>query len=209
MSTDAPVFTLSYEAEPDDVTEWARMDPRRKRARRRTVRSLVASLVIVGAITVLAVVLSAALSRPTATGQESPTWLLFLIVAFGWLRIVQLLRKVLQLSPGAVGRHTWQAEPAFHGPHQEQVSRSGILGLGQHQPDVFYRWANLTAVEETSRAFYIHHGTGIAVVLPKRGLPDTSQIPELREFLHRAVASPPPADGDQPPASQDPAAATD
>jgi YcxB-like protein len=194
MSADAPVFTLSYDAELDDLIEWARMDPRRKRARNRMAWSIVASLVIVGAITVLSVVLS----RPSATGQAAPTWLLYLVVTFGWLRIVRLLRKLWQLSPDATGRHTWQAEPAFHGPHQEEVSQSGILGLGQDQEDVFYPWADLTAVEETSRAFYVHHGTGVAVVLPKRGLPDTSQIPELREFLHRAVA-----------AGQDPAAATD
>lgn len=206
MSADAPVFTLSYNAELDDLIEWARMDPRRKRARRRMAWSIGVSLLIVGAITVLAVVLS----RPSATGQESPTWLLFLIVAFGWLRIVQLLRKLQQLSPAAAGRHTWQVEPAFHGPHQEEISQAGILGLGQDQPDVFYRWANLTAVEETSRAFYLHHRTGhagVAVVLPKRGLPDAGLIPELRQFLHQAVAD---ASGgaDQTPGA-DPAAPAD
>lgn len=95
MSADAPVFTLSYDAELDDLIEWARMDPRRKRARQRIARSIVASLVIVGAITVLSVVLS----RPSATGQAAPTWLLYLVVTFGWLRIVQLLRKLWQVLP--------------------------------------------------------------------------------------------------------------
>lgn len=50
----------------------------------------------------------------------------------------------------------------------------------------------MTAVEETARAFYLHHRTGdagVAAVLPKRGLPDASQIPELRQFLHQAVAA--------------------
>ncbi len=56
---------------------------------------------------------------------------------------------------------------------------------------MFYPWTDLTAVEETSRAFYVHQRTGVAAVLPKRGLPDTSQIPELRQFLHQALAEHP------------------
>lgn len=203
MSADAPVFTLSYDAELDDLIEWARMEPRRKRARQRMAWSIGVSLLIVGAITVLSVVLS----RPSATGQAAPTWLLYVVVAFGWLRIVQLLRKLWRLSPAAVGRHTWQAEPAFHGPHQEEVSQAGILGLGPDQPDVFYPWTDLTAVEETARAFYVHQRTGVAAVLPKRGLPDTSQIPELRQFLHQALAAAP-GEADQTPGA-DPAAPAD
>jgi YcxB-like protein len=193
MSADAPVFTLSYEAEPEDLTEWARMDPRRKRSRRRLARSILSYLVIVGAITVLSVVLN----RPSAAGQGTPAWL-YVLIAVGWLRIVQLLWTRWRLFPSVAGRRTWRAEPAFHGPHQEEVSLAGIRAFAPDQASVFYSWDGLTTVEETARAFYLHDRAGVAVVLPKRGLPDTSQIPELREFLHRAVA-----DG------QDPAAAAD
>lgn len=73
-------------------------------------------------------------------------------------------------------------------PHQEKISQAGILALAPGQPNVFYPFADLTAIEETSRAFYLSDQTGVAVVLPKRGLPDASLIPGLRAFLHRAVA---------------------
>jgi hypothetical protein len=187
MSADTPVFTLSYDAELDDLIEWARMDPPRKRRRRRIAWSLPAYLVILGGITALAVVLN----QPTPTGQRTPDWL-FVIIALGWLRVVRLLWTVWRLSPAAAGRRNWQDQPAFHGPHQEEVSQAGIRGLGPEQPDVFYPWADLTTVGETARAFYLHHRTGdagVAAVLPKRGLPDASQIPELRQFLHQAVAA--------------------
>jgi hypothetical protein len=183
MSADAPVFTLSYDGELEDLTEWAGMDPRRKRARRRIARSVPAYLVVVGVITALSVVLN----RPSVTGQGSPIWL-WVIVIFGWLRIVQLLWMVWRLSPADRARRTWRARPEFRGPHQEKISQAGILALAPGQPNVFYPFADLTAIEETSRAFYLSDQTGVAVVLPKRGLPDASLIPELRAFLHQAVA---------------------
>lgn len=202
MSADAPVFTLSYDAEPEDLIEWAQVDPRRKRARRRIARSILSYLVIVGAITVLTVVLN----RPSPTGQGTPAWL-YLIVAFGWLRIVQLLWTGRRLSPAVAGRRTWRTAPEFHGPHQEEVSQAGILALAPGQPNVFYPWASLTAVEETARAFYLHDRTGVAAVLPKRGLPDASLIPGLRQFLQQAVAAAPGGPGQA--GSDDQAAAPD
>ncbi len=124
-----------------------------------------------------------------------------MLVAFGWLRILQLLWTAGRLSPAAAARRTWRAEPTFHGPHQEKVSQAGILALAPDQPNVFYSWASLTAVEETSRALYLHDRAGVAAVLPKRGLPDASLIPDLRQFLHQTV-------GTQP-GGTDPAATTD
>jgi hypothetical protein len=59
---------------------------------------------------------------------------------------------------------------------------------------MFYPWATIDQVRETTRAFRLHgHSGHVRGVLPKRGLESPDLLPALRTFLNHAVAGQPPA----------------
>lgn len=197
MSADAPVFTLRYDTELDDLAELAHLDDRRKRLRMRAAIGLPCILLITGLLTGLTV----ALNRPSVSAQGAPGWL-YVVDTLGWLYVLWHLRMLWRLSPAVIARRVWRTRPGIRGAHQEEISDAGIVATAPGQPRVFFPWSSLAGIEETSRAFHIGGERARQVTLPKRGLPDAGQIPALREFLHQAIAG-------QRPASADPAATTD
>jgi hypothetical protein len=190
MSANAPAaaFTLSYDIELDDVIEMTQMDARRRKFRRRAVLVLLVYLILVGALTALIVVLN----RPSGVGPGAPGWM-YVIATLGWLLILLALRAVWRLSPGVLARRIWRSRPGIQGPHSEEISDAGILIISPGPKTVFHPWSDYTSTEETTRAFYIAGGPAHRLALPKRGLPDASRIPELRQFLLLAI----PGGGDQ------------
>lgn len=132
MSADAPVFTLRYDTELDDLAELAHLDDRRKRLRMRAAIGLPCILLITGLLTGLTV----ALNRPSVSAQGAPGWL-YVVDTLGWLYVLWHLRMLWRLSPAVIARRVWRTRPGIRGAHQEEISDAGIVATAPGQPRVF------------------------------------------------------------------------
>jgi hypothetical protein len=84
--------------------------------------------------------------------------------------------------------------PEFQGRTRAQVETSGIRAIPVNGTEVFYAWATIDQVRETTRAFHLLDlGGRVLAILPKRALDSPDLLPALRTFLKQAVAQQPPA----------------
>lgn len=199
----APGFTLEYDVQPPDVREIIVATP----GMRRKLISGVALTIGWGLVAASFTAITIALNYPSVVKDSTgaPGWMYAVDLAL-WLVTAAIALAAWRRSARRMAWVAIQKTSEYQGRSRDQVETGGIRSISANGTEVFYPWATIGRVRETTRAFHLlDHNGQVRGVLPKRGLESPDLLPALRTFLNHAVAGRPPvaaanttADGSQP-----------
>jgi YcxB-like protein len=187
----ALAFTLEHEVQPQDVRELLAASPRVKaKLTIAVVVVMLCGLVAVG-FTAITIALNYRSAVFSAAGAPGGIYVADLAL---WLVTAFLAWAAWQRSPGRLAQVVIEKTPEFQGRTRDQVETSGIRAISATGTEVFYPWATIDQVRETTRAFHLlDHDGRILAILPKRALDSPDLLPALRTFLKQALEQQPAA----------------
>ena len=187
----APLFTLEYDIQPQDVRELVAGPPR---ARYKLIIAVVAAIawgLITVAVTVITLTLTFRSSVHSSDGSLGGVYLVDVALC---LTTALSAWVAWQRSPGRLARVAVKRTPEFQGRACDYLETEGIRSITANGIEVFHPWSAIDQVRETTRAFQLlDHNGGIRAVLPKRVLGSPDLLLALRAFLQQAIQQEPPA----------------
>jgi hypothetical protein len=187
----APAFTLEYEIQPPDVRELIVGT----RGMRWKLVSAVAATIGWGLIAASFTAITIALDHTSVVKDSTgaPGWM-YAVDFVLWVATAAFARAAWRRSAGRLARVALQQNPEWQGRTRDQVEIGGLRSISANGTEVFYPWATIDRVRETTHAFQLlDHNGHVRGVLPKRGLVTPDLLPALRTFLNHALGGQPPA----------------
>lgn len=178
-------FSITYEAQPEDLQDVIAARPQRRRRRVRITVATAVWAVIGVALTAITVALDLPSVVKNSTG--APSWMYVVDVVL-WFFVAKGAVVTWRLSPKRLARRVWRSNPQIRGSHHAEVEPGGISHARPDGTQMSSPWANIDRIRETESAFHLVNRRGATwSTLPKRGLADPDMVPALREFLNHST----------------------
>lgn len=178
-------FSITYEAQPEDLQDVIAARPQRRRRRARITFAAAVWALIGGAFTAITVALDCPAVVKNSSG--APSWMHVVDVVI-WFFVAKGAVAAWRLSPKRLARRIWRSNPQVRGSHHTEVGSRGISHIGPDGTQISTPWANIDRIRETENAFHLVNRRGATFgTLPKRGLADPDLVPALREFLYHST----------------------
>ena len=153
----APAFTLEYDIQPPDVREIIVATP----GVRRKLISGVALTIGWGLVAASFTAITIALNYPSVVKDSTgaPGWVYAVDLAL-WLVTAAIALAAWRRSARRMAWVAIQKTPEYQGRSRDQVETGGIRSISANGTEVFYPWATIGRVRETTRAFHLldHNG---------------------------------------------------
>jgi hypothetical protein len=185
-------FSITYEAQLEDLQDVIAARPQRRRRRARITFATAVWALIGVAFTAITVALD--LPAVVRNSSGAPSWM-YIVDVVMWFFVAKGAVVAWRLSPKRLARRVWRSNPQVRGSHHTEVGPSGISHIGPDATQMSTPWANIDRIRETENAFHLVNRRGATwSILPKRGLADPDLVPALREFLNHSTnrRQPPP-----------------